>query len=58
MVGERCMACNRVRGYRKARPEETLNGRFHRLFELKDCAACGTATATHTWAVWWEMPLA
>ena len=68
MVGERCTACNRVHGYRKARPEETLSGRFRHLFEVKDCPSCFAVavsanrlpepTATQTWAVWWEMPVA
>ena len=58
MVGERCGPCKRAHGYRKARPEETVNGRFHRLFEVKWCAGCETFTVTETWGVWWELPVA
>jgi len=57
MVGERCMACKRVRSYRKARPEETLNGRFRRLFEIKTCYHCLSPGPMYTWAVWWELPV-
>jgi len=58
MVGERCGLCKRTYGYRKARPEETLNGRFRRLFEVKTCYVCLAPSATETWPVWWELPVA
>ena len=58
MVGERCTVCSRVHGYRKARPEETLNGRFRHLFDIKTCYACLAPTPAVTWAVWWELPVA
>ena len=57
MVGERCPACKRVRGYRKAKPEETLGRRFHQLFEIKTCYHCLSPGQMETWAVWWELPV-
>ena len=57
MVGERCGVCKRIGGYRKARPEETLNGRFRRLFEIKTCYGCLSPSQTYTWAVWMDFPV-